>query len=128
MLENSASVSTPLRCNSLASRRLASVVAIDALHDTLQSIAELRPELERPLPELPKVALPTPPAPDNAAIELGGAPLFGLAHIRGQRQEDRQVGDRVHDREQRREHLGREGKIHRRPLSLICGPQAPVPV
>ncbi|KRG41063.1 thymidine phosphorylase [Stenotrophomonas pictorum JCM 9942] len=51
----------------------ASVVAIDALHDTLQSIAEARPELERPLPELPQVALPTPPAPENPAIELGGA-------------------------------------------------------
>ncbi|MEG1681997.1 MAG: DUF1631 family protein, partial [Stenotrophomonas sp.] len=47
--------------------------AIDALHDTLQSIAELRPELERALPELPQVALPTPPAPETPAIEFGSA-------------------------------------------------------
>ena len=47
--------------------------AIDALHDTLQSIAELRPELERALPELPQVALPTAPAPETPAIEFGNA-------------------------------------------------------
>ncbi|PZU25951.1 MAG: DUF1631 domain-containing protein [Stenotrophomonas sp.] len=47
--------------------------AIDALHDTLQSVAELRPELERALPELPPVALPTPPAPETPAIEFGSA-------------------------------------------------------
>lgn len=45
--------------------------AIDALHDTLQGIAELRPELERPLPELPQVVLPAPPQPDAPAVELG---------------------------------------------------------
>lgn len=45
--------------------------AIDTLHDTLQGIAESRPELERALPELPQVALPTPPIPDTAAVELG---------------------------------------------------------
>jgi len=47
--------------------------AIDALHDTLQSIAEARPELERPLPELPQVALPTPPVQEAPAIEFGNA-------------------------------------------------------
>lgn len=47
--------------------------AIDALHDTLQSIAEARPELERALPELPQVALPTPPAQEAPAIEFGNA-------------------------------------------------------
>jgi len=46
--------------------------AIDALHDTLQAIAESRPELERALPELPQVALPTPPVQESAAVELGG--------------------------------------------------------
>lgn len=45
--------------------------AIDALHDTLQGIAESRPELERALPELPQVALPTPPVQETAAVELG---------------------------------------------------------
>lgn len=34
------------------------VVAITALHDTLQAIAEARPELEKALPELPQVNLP----------------------------------------------------------------------
>jgi len=46
--------------------------AIDSLHDTLQSIAESRPELERALPELPQVVLPAPPAADSAGVELGG--------------------------------------------------------
>ncbi|AWH24315.1 DUF1631 domain-containing protein [Stenotrophomonas sp. YAU14D1_LEIMI4_1] len=50
----------------------AASAAIDALHDTLQGIAESRPELQRALPELPQVALPTPPAPETAAVELGG--------------------------------------------------------
>ena len=45
--------------------------AIDTLHDTLQGIAESRPELERALPELPQVALPTPPTQDTTAVELG---------------------------------------------------------
>ncbi len=47
--------------------------AIDALHDTLQSIAELRPELERALPELPPVALPTPPPQEAPVIEFSSA-------------------------------------------------------
>ncbi|MGV8961221.1 MAG: DUF1631 domain-containing protein [Stenotrophomonas sp.] len=46
--------------------------AIDVLHDTLQAIAETRPELERALPALPQVALPLPPAQDVPAIELAG--------------------------------------------------------
>ncbi|WP_312706696.1 DUF1631 domain-containing protein [Stenotrophomonas sp.] len=49
----------------------AASAAIDALHDTLQGIAESRPELQRALPELPQVALPTAPAPEAAAVELG---------------------------------------------------------
>lgn len=44
--------------------------AIDALHDTLQSIAESRPELERALPELPQVVLPAPPAADASALDV----------------------------------------------------------
>ncbi len=51
-----------------------SAAAIDALHDTLQSIAETRPELERALPELPQVALPMPPVQEGAAIELATEP------------------------------------------------------
>jgi hypothetical protein len=49
----------------------AATAAIDTLHDTLQSIAESRPELERALPELPQVVLPAPPAPESAGVELG---------------------------------------------------------
>ncbi|GHH58391.1 DUF1631 domain-containing protein [[Pseudomonas] boreopolis] len=48
----------------------AAMGAIGALHDTLQAIAEARPELERPLPELPSVVLPQP-APETAAVDLG---------------------------------------------------------
>jgi len=49
-----------------------SATAIDALHDTLQAIAEARPELERALPELPQVSLPTPPVQESPALDLGG--------------------------------------------------------
>lgn len=49
----------------------AATAAIDALHDTLQGIAESRPELQRALPELPQVVLPAPPAPETPAVELG---------------------------------------------------------
>ncbi|MFT4248389.1 MAG: DUF1631 family protein, partial [Pseudomonas sp.] len=48
----------------------AAMMAIGALHDTLRAVAEARPELERPLPELPSVALPQP-APETAAVDLG---------------------------------------------------------
>ena len=44
--------------------------AVDALHDTLQAVADARPELERPLPELPVMALPQPAQAEPAAIEL----------------------------------------------------------
>ena len=47
--------------------------AIDALHDTLQSIAESRPDLERALPELPQVVLPAPPGADAPAMEVASA-------------------------------------------------------
>ncbi len=50
-----------------------SAAAIDALHDTLQAIAEARPELERALPELPQVVLPAPPVQEAPAIEFGSA-------------------------------------------------------
>lgn len=50
----------------------AATAAIDALHDTLQAIAESRPELERALPELPQVVLPAPPAADASGVELEG--------------------------------------------------------
>lgn len=50
----------------------AATTAIDALHDTLQAIAESRPELERALPELPQVVLPAPPAADAGGVELEG--------------------------------------------------------
>ncbi|KOR39422.1 thymidine phosphorylase [Xanthomonas oryzae] len=46
------------------------MVAITALHDTLQAIAEARPELEKALPELPQVNLP-PPAAESVSVVLG---------------------------------------------------------
>ncbi|ALS95791.1 DUF1631 domain-containing protein [Xanthomonas oryzae] len=46
------------------------MVAITALHDTLQAIAEARPELEKALPELPQVNLP-PPAAESVSVLLG---------------------------------------------------------
>lgn len=48
----------------------AAASAINVLHDTLQAVAELRPELERPLPELPQVALPQPPVQEAQPVEL----------------------------------------------------------
>jgi hypothetical protein len=44
--------------------------AIGALHDTLQAVADARPEMERPLPELPAVALPQPAPVERNAIEI----------------------------------------------------------
>ncbi|OAX55428.1 DUF1631 domain-containing protein [Xanthomonas graminis] len=51
----------------------AAAAAINALHDTLQAVAELRPELERPLPELPQVALPQPPLQEAQPVEVTAA-------------------------------------------------------
>jgi hypothetical protein len=44
-------------------------VAVDALHDTLQAVAQARPDMEKPLPELPPVALP------KAAADGGLSPV-----------------------------------------------------
>ncbi|KAF1013916.1 MAG: hypothetical protein GAK31_02939 [Stenotrophomonas maltophilia] len=49
----------------------AATTAIGALHDTLQGIAESRPELQRALPELPQVVLPSAPAPEPGVVEMG---------------------------------------------------------
>ncbi len=54
----------------------AALVAIGALHDTLQAVAEARPELEKSLPELPQVSLPQPPVAESAAVELEGDPAL----------------------------------------------------
>ena len=48
----------------------AAAAAIDALHDTLQAVAQRRPQDERELPELPQVALPTAPAAETPSEEL----------------------------------------------------------
>lgn len=48
----------------------AASAAIDALHDTLQAVAERRPQDERELPELPQVVLPSVPAADAPADDL----------------------------------------------------------
>ena len=44
--------------------------AIDALHDTLQAVAQARPDLEKALPELPPVSLPKLGEDENPAVEL----------------------------------------------------------
>ena len=65
----------------------AAMVAISALHDTLQAIAETRPELQRPLPELPSVLLPQP-VPETVTVDLdvetnnGGFDPADVAHFR----------------------------------------------
>lgn len=48
----------------------AAAAAIDALHDTLQAVAERRPEDARELPELPQVVLPSAPATEAPSEEL----------------------------------------------------------
>ncbi|WP_368562818.1 DUF1631 domain-containing protein [Pseudoxanthomonas sp. UTMC 1351] len=56
--------------------------AVDALHDTLQAVAASRPDLEKPLPELPQVILPKPAAEeDSAGIQLvGGIDTLDFDH------------------------------------------------
>lgn len=56
--------------------------AVDALHDTLQAVAASRPDLEKPLPELPQVILPKPMAEeDSAGIQLvGGIDTLDFDH------------------------------------------------
>lgn len=55
--------------------------AVDALHDTLQAIAASRPDLEKPLPELPQVILPKPAEDDPSAIHLvGGTDTLEFDH------------------------------------------------
>jgi hypothetical protein len=56
--------------------------AVDALHDTLQAVAASRPDLEKPLPELPQVILPKPTAEeDSAGIQLvGGIDTLDFDH------------------------------------------------
>lgn len=56
--------------------------AIGALHDTLQAVADARPELEKPLPELPELALPQPAAVEHPnPIELvGGTDTLDFDH------------------------------------------------
>ncbi|WP_045757648.1 DUF1631 domain-containing protein [Xanthomonas albilineans] len=44
--------------------------AFDALHDTLRAVAELRPELECRLPELPQLALPQALAQEVQPVEV----------------------------------------------------------
>jgi hypothetical protein len=48
----------------------AAATAIDALHDTLQAVAERRPEDARELPELPQVMLPSAPVAEAPSEEL----------------------------------------------------------
>ncbi|MFT3755081.1 MAG: DUF1631 domain-containing protein [Pseudoxanthomonas sp.] len=50
----------------------AASAAIDALHDTLQAVAQSRPDLEKPLPELPPVALPKAVESEASPVQLVG--------------------------------------------------------
>ena len=56
--------------------------AVDALHDTLQAVAAARPDLERPLPELPQVVLPKPAVDEETTpIQLvAGADTLDFDH------------------------------------------------
>lgn len=47
--------------------------AIEALHATLRSIAESRPELARGLPDLPQVVLPAAPATEAPVLDVSAA-------------------------------------------------------
>jgi hypothetical protein len=48
--------------------------AIEALHDTLQAVAQARPDLEKPLPELPPMPLPKAVEDEASPVQLvGGA-------------------------------------------------------
>jgi hypothetical protein len=53
--------------------------AVNALHDTLQAVAQARPDMEKPLPELPPVALPK--ADEEGGLTpmrlVGGADTLG---------------------------------------------------
>ncbi|MFT3761257.1 MAG: DUF1631 domain-containing protein [Pseudoxanthomonas sp.] len=44
--------------------------AVDALHDTLQAVAQARPDLEKPLPELPPVPLPKAVEEEPSPVQL----------------------------------------------------------
>ena len=48
----------------------AAEAAVQALCDTLQAVAEARPELQKPLPELPQVELPQPARAGEPSLQL----------------------------------------------------------
>ncbi|WP_024869453.1 DUF1631 domain-containing protein [Pseudoxanthomonas suwonensis] len=60
--------------------------AIGALHDTLQAVADARPELEKPLPELPEVALPQAAPVERNPVELvAGTDTLDFDHADAER-------------------------------------------
>ena len=89
-----------------------SVGAIDALHDTLQAIAEARPELERALPELPQVSLPTPPTQDPAALDLGEARPESVDHADAARFRAMDIGTWL-------DFIDKDGKVQAGKLSWV---------
>ncbi len=89
-----------------------SVGAIDALHDTLQAIAEARPELERALPELPQVSLPTPPTQDSAALDLGEARPESVDHADAARFRAMDIGTWL-------DFIDKDGKVQAGKLSWV---------
>ncbi|MBN8799986.1 MAG: DUF1631 family protein, partial [Stenotrophomonas nitritireducens] len=90
-----------------------SVGAVDALHDTLQAIAEARPELERALPELPQVSLPTPPAQESAAMDLGSeARAESVDHVDAARFRAMDIGTWL-------DFIDKDGKVQAGKLSWV---------
>lgn len=90
-----------------------SVGAVDALHDTLQAIAEARPELERALPELPQVSLPTPPAQESAALDLGSeARAESVDHVDAARFRAMDIGTWL-------DFIDKDGKVQAGKLSWV---------
>ena len=89
-----------------------SVAAIGALHDTLQAIAEARPELERALPELPSVALPTAPAQEPQALDLGSEKAEGVDVADAERYRTMVVGTWL-------DFIDKDGKVQAGKLSWV---------
>jgi hypothetical protein len=87
--------------------------AIAALRDTLTAIAELRPELERALPELPAIALPSAPPAETPVLEFGGPqPEEGFDNAEVERFRIMEVGTWM-------DFIDKEGKLQAGKLSWV---------
>ena len=87
--------------------------AIDALHDTLQAVADARPELEKPLPELPVVALPQPVPVERPVIELvAGTDTLDFDNADAQRIRALPIGTWL-------DFIGKDGRVQPGKLSWV---------